>query len=358
MLGLLALGFTTFMIFTLVKNALLGRQLSSEDTFNGTIELIIPINARSEFYLEAWQKTFEDFHFVTGQLKVHVLIDGHHPSLPIWNVIKEKLPYLELHSFPLRPVEREPIPWMLEQIAPEIQGQVVILGDAELVPNQHAFLSLGKLVTEKQKSYFVLPQTAKLNLLGEAVASLNPTLALASFFGFRKWRLNLSHPLMGISQGWMAMTLATFKELDFKSTRFSSWKDITIRQWEAHKRSYNLAFGEKHLKRHYPQEIRIQFNQMKNYWQWLWDRPQKAGFGLFLLALFLWSFPVLFMTSHPFWSLASILLLVAYRFFSKIVFQESWASIMFHPVACLIWIVSLFSWIGSGLKQKLIQARS
>jgi hypothetical protein len=215
MLGLLALGLTSIMIYTLVKNALLGKQLAKDDHFNGTVELIIPVAPNSEFFPEAWG----EIH--TQQLKVHILIDGHHPSLNAWMELKTKMPYLEIHSFPMRPTHVEAIPWMLDQIAPKIQGEVVIIGDSELVPTEHAFLSIAKNVTDKERSYFVVPQTAKFNVLGEAISVLNPTLAFASFFGFRKWQRNLTHPLLSISQGWMAMTLKTFKELDFKTVRIS-----------------------------------------------------------------------------------------------------------------------------------------
>ncbi len=76
MLGFLAMGLTTLMIYTLVKNALLGKQLSQGDKFSGTIELIIPVTSKSELFLEAWPT----HQIASGQLKVHILIDGHHPQ--------------------------------------------------------------------------------------------------------------------------------------------------------------------------------------------------------------------------------------------------------------------------------------
>jgi hypothetical protein len=354
MLGLLTLGLTSIMIYTLVKNALLGKQLSADDKYNGSVELIIPVTPKTEFFLEAWQKSVSSFQLVSGQLKVHILIDGHHPSLNAWQELRSKIPYLEIHSFPMRPVHVEPIPWMLDQMAPKITAQVVIIGDAELVPTESAFLSIAKNVTEKERSYFVVPQTAKFNVLGEAISVLNPTLAFASFFGFRKWRRNLTHPLLSISQGWMAMTLKTFKELDFKNVRISTWKEAISRQWDEQGKNYHLAFGEKHLLRFYPEDVKTLTYQLKERWEDLWSKRDKVGFWLYLVALFLWSFPVICLLTHPFWSIVSLFLLLLYRFFSKIVFQESWRSILLHPVACLFWLGTFVWWLSDKLKEKYL----
>ena len=352
MLGIMALIITVFMIYTLVKNALIGKQLTSTDTFTGKVELIIPIATRSEFYLEPWMASLGSYKLHADQLKIHILIDGHHPSFVAWNELKEKLPYVELHSFMSRPLDREAIPWMIEQISPSIKGDIVILGDAELVPTEHAFHSIAKLVSEKQKPYFVLPQTAKINVFGEAVATLNPTLALVSVFGFRKFRRNISHPLMSIAQGWMGMTLETFQKFDFSKITIPSWKEALARQWDTENKTYILAFGEKHLRRYYPEDLKVQIFQMKTYWEEMWSKGDHVGLGLFICALFIWSFPVLCFFSHPFWSLASICLLIMYRFFSKIVFQESWLAICMHPFGCLVWVGTFIWWAVNNLRTK------
>lgn len=352
MLGLLAMALTAFMIYTLVRNALVGIQLSGEDHYNENVELIIPITTRTEFYLEPWLKSLESFKSLNGRLKIHLLVDGHHPAMVAWQEVSHKLPYVELHSFPMRPEGTYPVPWMINQVAPQIISQVVIIGDAELVPTEGAFLSLSKLVQDKQKPFFVLPQTERISTLGEAVALLNPTLALASVFGFRKYRRNLSHPLMSIAQGWIGMPLKVFKNLDLGSGTYPSWKQAVVRKWDVEKESYGLAFGEKHLKRHYPEDIGIHIQQLKIYWEELWSKGDRTGLWLFALALFIWSFPVICFFSHPFWALAMIALLAIYRFFSKIVFQESLAATILHPIACIVWIGTFIWWGLTGLKSR------
>jgi hypothetical protein len=352
MLGLLALGLTVVMIFTLVKNALIGTQLSSRDSFAGSVELLIPISSRSEFYLEPWMRNLTQLRSNLGNLRIHILIDGHHPAINAWQELHQKLPYVEIHSYLSKPLGREGVPWMIEQLAQAITGDVVIIGDAELVPTEHAFASIGKLVSEKQKAYFVLPQTQRLNVLGEAIAAVNPTLALASIFGFRRIRRNVSHPLVSIAQGWMGMPLALFREFDWSKVNIPSWKEALAKGWDVENKSYILAFGEKHLLRYYPEAVKVHAFQLKTYWEELWLKGERTGLWLYLVVLFIWSFPVFFFVSHPFWSLASVLLLVLYRFFTKIVFQESFAAMLLHPVAVVVWIGTFFWWAIEGLKQK------
>lgn len=352
MLGLVALGLTVVMIYTLVKNALIGTQLNSEDKFSGTIDLIIPMTTRSEFYLDPWMKNLHTFHQLGDRVRIHILIDGHHPAVNAWQELHQKLPHVELHTFLTRPLGKTAVPWMLEQISPKITGDVVILGDAELVPTEHAFLSLAKLVTEKQKAYFVLPQTQRQSIVGEAVAVINPTLALASVFGFRKIRRNVSHPLVSIAQGWMGMPKGHFDSFDWSKVNIPSWKEALAKAWDLENKTYILAFGEKHLLRHYPEDLKVQTFQLKTYWEELWLKGERTGLFIYLAVLFIWSFPLLCFITHPFWSLASLLLLILYRFFTKIVFQESWGAMILHPLGCLIWTFTFIWWVIAGLKGK------
>lgn len=351
MLGLVTLGLTVVMIYTLVKNALVGTQLSSEDKYHGTLELIIPITQNSEFYLEPWLHNLSGFQSLQGHVRIHILIDGHHPAMNAWQELHQKLPNVELHSFVSRPLGRNSVPWIIEQISSKITGDVVIIGDAELVPTEHAFMSLGKLVSDKQKAYFVLPQTHKQSLLGETIAVLNPTLALASVFGFRKFRRNVSHPLVSISQGWMGMPLSLFRSFDWSKVNIPSWKEALAKGWDVENKTYILAFGEKHLLRYYPENLQAHVNQLGTLWEELWNKGERTGVWLYLAVLFIWSFPVVCLLTHPFWALGSFLLLILYRFFTKIVFQESWGAMFLHPLGSAIWL-GTFLWWGAGSLKK------
>lgn len=351
MFGILALILTAAMIYTLVKNALVGTQLNKADQFSGTVDLIIPITPESEFYLEPWQNRLQDFQ--KGNIRIHILIDGHHHSISAWQLLKGNLPNLEIHSFVLRPVGRKAVPWMIEQVQEKISGDIVVIGDPELVPEEATFLSLGKIITEKQKAYFVLPQTAKKNILGEAIAVLNPTLALASVFGFRKIRKNIAHPLLSISQGYMAMPLKHFKEMEWAKINIHSWKEAIAKAWDIEGKTYALAFGERLLQRFYPDDVKTQVQNLTQSWGSLWRYGERMGIALYLVVLFLWAYPVLCFLVNPFSSIASILLLILYRFFTKIVFQERWWAMALHLVAASVCVGSFAYWVFTMVKQKV-----
>ncbi len=341
MLGLMALALTLIMIFSLVKNALMGKQLSKDDHFQGRIDVLFPITTSTEFYLEAWLRALATYKMPSDFLKFHILIDGLHTSHPEWEELKTKCPYIEIYHFSMRPAHAEPSTWMIDQIRDKIQGDVVIVGDPELVASEQALISIAKNVKDHEKSYYVLPQTSKDSRIGELITCLNPTMAFASFFGKSRWRRYLTQPLVGISQGWMSMTLKTFNELDFKSIRISNWKEAITTQWDEKEKRYYLAFGEKLLLRHYPIDGSFPLPYIEKKWLEMWIRSNKKSFWFFVSTLFIWSFPVIFFISRPFWAMASFGLLLLYRFFTKIVFQESLTAVLLHPVGCLAWIVGL-----------------
>jgi hypothetical protein len=350
MLGLIVIGLTIFMIFTLVKNALFAKQLSSDDTFSGSIDLLIPISKDSEFFLEPWMSSLHNLS--NSKINIHILLDHQNPLTDVWNELRERLPHVTLHTFENRPLGTRPVPWLLGQMTDKLTSDIVIVGDPELVPTEQAFLSVGKIIQEKNRPVYVIPQTAKISLIGEAIAILNPTLALISVYGFRRLRQNISYPLMSIAQGWMGMPRDVFNRLDFGKSIFTSWKEACSKKWDIEGTKYILTFGEKHLQRYYPESATVHIHKMKSYWDELWNLEDKKGFTLFLVALFVWSFPVLFFFSHPFWAFASFILLAMYRFFSKIVFQESFGSLVLHPVGAMIWVITFFWWVIDGLQAR------
>ncbi len=352
MLGFVAIGLTIMMVFTLVKNALKGKQLSAEDVFSGTVELLIPVTTHSNFHFAPWREALSDFKTMSGRLKIHILIDGHNPKIDQWNNLKSLFPFIEIQCFLMRPQDIDPASWMIDQMVSKVRSDVIIIGDPEIAASEVAFVSTAKIVSEKNEPYFILPQTAKLNPVNEAIAALNPTLSLTSVFGFRKFRKAISHPLMSLAQGWMAMPLNIFQEIKLQGPGFPSWKQSMSRQWDTLNKSYHLAFGEKHLKRFYETDLKLQFESLTKDWEFYWKECDRTGFWLYLVTIILWSFPIIFFYFNPFASILSAVLLILYRFFTKIVFQESWSALFLHFVGCLALLGSFGIWAFLGLKSK------
>lgn len=354
MLGLIILGLTSVMIYTLVKNALVGKQLTSSDTYLGTVELLVPVTQHSKIFLTEWENSLRQFHSDPKNLKIQFLIEGHREEMNAIQSLQTKFSFIEVHHFLMKPEAVEAATWMIEQVKPKVASDIVIIGDPELVPTEDAFISLSKIVTDKKKPYFVLPQTARLNVLGEAITALGANLAFASVFGFRKIRKNISHPLMGFTTGWMGMENKTFLATHFGEFRIPSWKHALSYQWDKEGQTYLLAFGEKNLVQYYNTDLKAQLLEMKNNWSYLLRNADRGGLWLLVVALFIWSFPVLCIFSHPYWAVASLALLVFYRFFSKIVFQESWRAVGLHFFGSLAWL-GTFAWLGvEALKTKYV----
>lgn len=356
MLGLLSLGLTILMIYTLVKNALTGTQLNPEDEFTGEIDLIIPILKQSEFYFDEWSDQLVEIDKLNNNIKCHLIIDGHHPQTNSFHELKKKFHFIEIHEFISKPAGKEVMPWMMAHLCHSLRGDVVILGDPELVPEKHIFKSLGKTITQKNKAYFVLPQNNKSKLINEAVVSLNPTLAMASLFDFRGIRRNFASPLMSISQGWLAMSSQDFKEIDWNKINVPSWKEAVAKSWALENKRYELIFTD-FLKRHYPIDFKKLITEIIKFWPAHWPKGERIGLIFFLATLYIWSFPILYFFSHPFWSIGSLLLLTLYRIFTKIIFRDSWGAVMLHPLGVIVWIGCFLAWVLSVLRRVITQRR-
>lgn len=351
MIGLAALGLTVVMIYNLVKNALTGTQLSEGDEFPGYVDVIIPVSQNSQLYFDAWEEALKGYK-VSGYTRIHFLIDGHNPQLEAWERLRLTYSHIEIHNFLMRPIEMNPVPWMIGQISSKLKGEIIVIGDSESAATETAFRSIAANIAKHKCTYFVIPQTAKLNTLNEAINVLNPTLALTSIFGFHKFSKNFSHPLIGLSDGWFAMDLATFQSLDLSKVFELNWKEGISRQLDSSNRNLKLAFGEKFIKRFYPVSTEEQKQKIIAFWPKLWSAPDHTGAMLFILTLFLWSFPFIFFMTNPIWSIAGLGLLLIYRFFTKIVYQESWTAVFLHPVAVFIYLASLANWIFMSLKAR------
>ena len=354
MLGLLALGFTSLMIYTLVKNALFGIQLNKTSSYHGSIDLIIPIASHQEINLEYWEKAIYSYSPLSDQLKIHFLFDGLQPDIEMWKKISSLNKQIKIHHFTQRPPDREPCSWMLDQISSLLDSSLVMITDPQTIPEPEALISLGSFMTEKQIPIYCIPQTAQVSTLGEVIFSLNPTLAFISLFGTKKWRQLFGQSLLGTSEGLLCLDLKLFKEIDFKSVRLTSWKDSVSRKMQESGMQFQIAFGEKYLKRFHSATPQLALEEITKTWEIMWSKNNKSAFWIYLASVFVWSFPVLCLITHPFWSLASFFLLVLFRFFTKIVFQESWTSVALHPLGSGFWVIGLVKFLIYKFKREQV----
>jgi len=330
MLGLLVIALTCLLILTLVKNALLGQQLSKNDTFHGQVTLILPIEPKDQFEMNPWIDALQNLIPYSGQIQILVLIDGHHYSTALWEKLADEFSFLKVKAFA-----------KIKDAVPLVTSDVVIIGDPDLIPTPHAFLSAAHHTSTRKRSYVTVPQTSKDSLLGEAFFSLNPVLAFTSLYGFTKFKRPFTRPLLSLSKCWMTFPREIFQRLTFDQQNCLDWKESACVQLEEEKLKYYLAFGEKQLVRFYPTELKDQFYKMKGFWEQMWTTRSRKGFWIFTGILFLWSYPLMIFTNF-FSAIFSLGLLIVYRFFSKIVFQESIRAIALHPIACLGWIGTFF----------------
>jgi hypothetical protein len=350
MLGILVLCSTLFITFSLVKNALFGKQVSS-DSFTGTIDVIVPVSGTDTFHPEQWSRALLDLR--SPFVKIYILIDGHHPFIEQLNNFAAQFTFVEIHSFLTRPENTEATTWMISQISHRLSSEVVVIADPELIPSGTIFHSIAKMTKEKDRVYLTLPQTGKSKVVNEAIATLHPNLIFASLFGMQKYRFTLTLPIISLTRMWIAMPLQTFKELPSQNLR-GQFKESFYQHWFDEKKAVSLAFGEKHLLRDYPIVIEEQLKEFRDFWSHLWNLHSRKSFAIMVYTLVVWSFPLICF-AHPFWAMGSIFLLVLYRFFSKIVFQESWTAAILHPLATIISWAGLFWWIYEQAGPKKIR---
>lgn len=339
MLGLLVLALTCFLIVTLIKNALMGQQLSKNEQFLGQITLILPIDPKDQFEMNPWINALNELTPYSSQIRILVLIDGHHYSAALWEKLKSEFSFLDVKILSLK------------DGAKDVTSDVVIIGDPDLIPTPHAFISAAHYTQTKKRVYVTVPQTSKESVLSEAIFSLNPVLAFTSIYGFTSFKRPFTHPLLSLSRSWMTFPREVFSHLTFDQPNTFTWKEMICTQLEGEKQKYYLAFGEKQLIRYYPTKLKDQLHKMKSFWEILWTDRNRKGFWIFTAILFIWSYPLMIFTNF-FSAIFSLLLLFVYRFFSKIVFQESIRSIVLHPLACLAWIGTFFWYFWELLIKK------
>jgi hypothetical protein len=339
---IISLALMGWMIFTLVKNAIIGVQLGPKDEYHESLEIILPITGTDYFYAEEWIKRIKTFHlFKQNNLRIHFLMDKHNPQTHILQGLEKDISFIEVHTFTILPENIQIVPWMISQISDQIKGKNVIVGDAEIIPTEEGLRSMAYNCDKHERPLLVLPQMARTHFAGEALESLSPSLALISFLTLSRRAKAYFYPLLEISNCWIIMKLEVFKDISWEKQNLPQWKHCVTHSWETKNIPLKLAFGEKHLTKYYPTPFKEHVNKLFKSTEALWELKNKNGLFLFLIFQFLWFIPIGFLGVYPLWTILGLFLLVLYRFFTKIIFQESWISVALHPISNFLHLVAL-----------------
>jgi len=338
-----------WMITTLVRNALMGIQLNEKDSFNESLEVIIPVLSDDFFNAEEWVKALQRLnHLQQNNFRLHFLFDKHHSNAHQIQNLPKELPWVEYQIFTLRPEQSEPIPWMISQIADQIKGSYVLIGDPDVIAVERGLISMAYNVEKFERPFLFLPQISKQNIYGEAFESINAGVAFASFYGRANVVKNIYRPLLSLSSSWAGMSLKDFNQIPWSKLSEKTWKECLLIHWEKEKTKFKLAFGEKLLLKYYPLDNKDHFHHLALKYKNLWLSGQKWSFITYASYLFIWFFPWIAFFVFPLWAIASFFLVILYSFFTKIIFQESWTSIFLRPISNFFHLLGLCYWKIKG----------
>ncbi len=351
---LISLILMSWMIFTIVKNAIIAIQLNPKDHYKDSLELIVPILPEDYFNPEIWKKSFLEFQQLNvNNFRIHFLIEKHHSQSNELENLQKTFPFIEIHFFTTGPENIDAAPWMISQIKDQIKGKFVLLGDPDVIPSEKGLISIAYNLEKFERPLIVLPQVSQQNPIGEALESLGPGVALISLVTIKRKAKYFFYGLIGLSKSWLGMSLSQFKEITWQNHKNFSWKDYLYKHWEYSEAKLKLAFGEKFLIKHYPENYQLHLKSIFKYYQFLWTKGDRNTLFLYFMFQFIWFIPLALFWVYPLWTVAGLILILFYRFFTKIIFQESWISVCMHPISnCLHFVGLSLPLIDLLLKKK------
>jgi hypothetical protein len=339
MTGLMPIGLILTMIYNLVNNALRGLQIKNGE-FTGTIDYLIPYYPHHHIPFEQWEQILQ--HSLDAKINVnfHFISAGHHEQTHNLENLQKKFSNIKVHVFMASQEDEILSTWMIENIRQHINAEIVFIADINLVPDESVLLNSSQNLKSGQSAQIIFPQTSKQNFIGDSLAQLSPGLCYISLFGRGQLRKNLSQHLIGLTQLCICMTKTQFQDLPWNKFSAVTWKEAILNTWNLQNTHFNVAFGEKHLKTYYPNLFKQHFVYMRTTWKKYWNHNNRIGLIIFIFIHLAWSLPLLSFLTHPFWALGSLLLIMMYRLFTKIIFQESWISVILHPFSSICWLVA------------------
>lgn len=325
MIGFIFLLLAARQIYIIIKNGLTARQIRESTSGQGVLVLINikPSDQLDNTYLQQLT-SISDPH------DLYLIAPLDHPQM------------LEFNNRNFRVAgynqQVETAIDVINRLSLQSEREAILVSDTNIIFESHGLFGLEKLLIEAKGPYFIIPQIYSSNVTVDCLFTLNPNLALISLFSFKRLTRSLRHPLLAVSELCIA-----YRKKDFEHfSEHEDWKSSLFYGFRTRAIGLKLCFGEKYFSLYLEPNLFALWQRMLKTWDIAFTLKNYSVASLLIQSL-IWSFPVIFFGLHPFYSIGIFLLLLIYRIFTFIIFQENILSILVHPIAGLLWVGS-FAW--------------
>lgn len=350
MLGLITLGLMIIMIYGLVSLAVRGKVATTHaPAATGPLSICMILkdqHALTPLQLEHNLQVISKFEGAEFLL----MVQGVEAEVHAYEEMQKRFPHLKVYMVPNHPQVASVSGWMMQELLHLAKGEHIILLHSQLDLDESMINSAVNENIQNNKAVYGLSQTKREFFLSESIFALTPQLLISSLKIPQKWKNSIRLSALSDFTSYFLLLsrkqLQSLGQIDLAATGVVS----TLCQELSQRDELRLMYGERHLTRRIPPTRSLLVYEVRQQWGRLLLAKDKTALVLFIAALIVWSFPWMFAITHPYWALVGFFLMGVYRFFTKIVFQESWPNVILHPLACVFW------WYG--LAQALWARRS
>lgn len=323
MIGFIFLLLAARQIYIIIKNGLTARQIREASTGQGVLVLVDIKN--SDHIDNNYLNQIEEIQ-VPHQLYLVAPLD--HPQMI--ELSNRGIMMANYNQHVETSID------VINRLSLQTESESILVSDANILFDTNGLFGLEKLLTDNKGPYCIIPQVNSENITVDCLFTLNPNLALISLFSFKRLTRSLRHPLLAMSEICIA-----FRKKDFVLfPEHLNWKSSILYDFRNRAIGLKLCFGEKYFSLYLKSDLSSLWKKMRKLWEEAFQSKDYST-SSFLIQTLIWLFPVLFFELHPFYSIGIFLLLLIYRIFTFIIFQENILSIFVHPIAALMWLTSL-----------------
>lgn len=335
MIGFIFLLLSTRQIYIIIKNGLTSRQIKKASSGQGSLVLIMIKN--SDFIdLDFLQQ----LALIRSPHQPTLIIPMDHPQ--ILQLAEQSIAVVSYDSSTQSAVT------MINQLCGKSELESIFVCDFNIVFENDGLFGLEKILVENNGPFCIIPQVHSNNMTIDCLYTLNPNLALISLFSFKRLTRALRRPLLEVSELGLAFRKTDFK--DFPENQ--EWKSSLFHGFHTRALGIKLCFGEKFFSVYLASDLKALWQKMGKIWQKAEEAKDYSLPSLLVMCL-IWAFPILFFESHPFYAIAIIFLLLIYRLFTLIIFQENILSIVIHPISSVLWLARFVVNKGHQIKNLL-----